>query len=404
MSFESSISRGHARNFELFVVDETGTPVRPLEGYTDGEFVMRLNDVGTWTLTIPRQIAPPEIWLPQHGVQFVSYDDTAPADGDTIMQGPIVAREWRYGRDVDVVQLGGVDDMVWLAARRGHPDPTDAYTPPSETYASAYDIRTGTRSTIARQYVDLNLGPGALTDRQVPGLTIGTDPVIGGTGKATTRFWVLLDVLRDIAQFGKLRYSIIDRVFNVHAVSDSIGPTFSVDFGTVKTFHYSEIAPWRDGGNHVVVGADGEAAARNFVEVVAADNVNQWGRMETFLDRRDLSDMSEAYAAGLEYLESIGVGAESVSNTTKGATFELVEGEQDATRWRTGWDLGTRARVIAGTVDFEAVITEINIRLRPNADLLVSPGVGHISTIDRDNVFSGIRSRTDASLRSLEVI
>lgn len=397
------------REIEVFLVHgDTGDRLDQLDGITYGEWVARDRDVGTWVLQLDRATGR-KTFGDRVAIHAVIHDDLSPPEGSTLMTGPVLVRDWDRALTAEIERdhlvLGGTDDMVWLR-RLAHPAPTEAYTPPSQQYTVARDNRSGVCSTVLAAYVDANLGPGALAPRRVPRQSIATDPLIGSTVFGSLRQAVLLDALREISSRAGVTFSNPDRTFTV-ATPGSV--RIATSLGHVAAYRFLETAPYKALGNHLVVGIGGEGAARTFVEVQAGSSVARWGRFESFVDRRDLTDVAAAQAAGEDRLAAEGVSSEGAVELLRGVTITLVD-DSPTMQWRRDWNLGDIATFVVDDVDdnplleVTTAITEANVTMTADHGVVVTPGLGVASTVPVDDPFARIRSQIDNEIRNLEAI
>lgn len=74
---------------------------------------------------------------------------------------------------------------------------------------SAGAFKTGKAETVAKQYVNENIGPGAAASRQLSGLTIQTDGGSGNTWEGDRAWCNLLEVCQDIAYAGGGDFQVV---------------------------------------------------------------------------------------------------------------------------------------------------------------------------------------------------
>jgi ribose 1,5-bisphosphokinase PhnN len=190
---------------------------------------------------------------------------------------------------MDTMTLSGKDDIAFLANRLVYPVPSGAFS------SSDYDIRTGNAETIIKQYVDVNAGPSApITDRRVLSLEVDNGKGSIVTGRA--RFHNLLEFLSSLALSGGglgFRVIQVDNVleFQVYQPSDKTRSAFfSPLLGNLSAFDYSNDNPE---ANMVIVGGSGEGKDRIITWKQDNSSIVKYGRIESFVDKRDTSDVTE---------------------------------------------------------------------------------------------------------------
>lgn len=197
-----------------------------------------------------------------------------------------------------LITISWVTHEVWLGRRLAYPDPT---APATQQTNEARWERTGPAEGLIKELIGTNLGPGALPVRRVPRLQIEPlhSPPLGATVSIGTRFQAVSDVARDIAVAGgELTWYIEhlgrDLVFRVRAPRDLSGKVrFSIDSGNLISYRAEPQAPTC---TTAIVAGQGEGTERTIIERAVA--ASPWGRIESFVDRRDTDDTAELQAAG----------------------------------------------------------------------------------------------------------
>ncbi|WP_017974373.1 siphovirus ReqiPepy6 Gp37-like family protein [Actinopolyspora halophila] len=273
----------------IYIRDERLRRVGVVDDYAKLDIIAKFNDVGTFILVIDRD-SPHAATLttPGYGIQVV-HEDT----GYVVTSGPITGPKHTHDDNLDKIELAGKDDNYYIATRVSHPSPTESLPPYSVT--SHHEV-SGTASTVLREYVDKNLGPGAISERRNPHVTIGPDPVVGKTISGKLRWGKLLEDLQALATSGgDIGFRLVDvggaLQFQVYEPVDRTGTVrFSEEFGNLAAFTYQVDAPT---GTYVYVGGQGELTARTIKEGSDPTAISTWGRVEVFEDRRDTDDDAE---------------------------------------------------------------------------------------------------------------
>ncbi|GLW91766.1 Gp37-like protein [Actinokineospora globicatena] len=364
----------------VWMIDPAGAK-RGTITWTSYRAVPRFNAVSTAEVVCPLN--------PRHALAAAPGWRLAIVDGTRVtIAGPVVDAEITIdgtgGRARPQLVLRIEDDLRWLAGTQARPAPLAALT----AQTPAYDVRTGQASTIMREYVDLNAGPGALTNRRVPGLTLAPDPATGATVTGRARFDRLLDLLAGLgisAGGPGLGFRInaglsLDKTFEIYSPTDLRGPArFSIALRNLRRLNWRLTAPT---ATHIIGGGRGEEDAREFIEVADTGAATAWGRVEDFYDYRSASD------------------ADSGAELTQGATKRLVEQTEttaveiepvDTARLVYGRDYGLGDLVtvdIYGGVTVDEMIREVEITA-DRTGKRVRPRIGSVGTT---------RTRRDALL------
>jgi hypothetical protein len=325
----------------LFVTDALGVRQAQIDTYQKCELYARANAVSTWALDLPSNTEAGRFFIATTTARLeVRLDETI------WRSGPMTSLKRTVDMDGDMLELAGVDDAVWLARRLAHPQPGSAAPPYSTT---AYDIHTGSLTTVLRDLVNVNAGPGATPIRQVPGLVVPTVVAAGPTVTVNARWQNLLTLMADNARAGGVVFDVVNLTF--HAV-------IPVDHGVIFSEGLETLGAWRStlpapSANTAFVAGGGEGTARIIREAQDAASVTAWGRVETFVDRRDTTDIAQLDQAAAEAL-ALGVTPTTVVFTPL---------DTPAQSFGTDWVLGDTVTVRAGDLTIVDQIREVHVLL-----------------------------------------
>lgn len=371
--------------WELFARNPFRDQLAQVDDFAGCEAIVRFNAVGSWVLSGLPATSDAAVVLLEEGSGLV-----ITRDGTTFLSGPVADLERVSVADSDVVQVAGVDDLVLLADRLASPEPA-TLAPPYAT--SAYDVRTGVGSSVLRQYVDVNAGPGAIAARRTAGLTLAADPGLGGSVTGRARWQPLTEILSELALAAgglgfRVRQSGSDLPFTVYQPTDrSAEVVLGYDFGSLRAFRHSVKRP---GANYVVTGGGGEGIARTVREREDGESRARWGRIERFLDQRHTSDALELDQALDEELarsaSATGLSIETID------TANLVYGDD--------YDLGDKVRVMIGESAIDEIVREVRLTLDPSG-AVVTPAIGTPSPSAVLGTFDALRDLAKRT-RSLE--
>lgn len=195
------------------------------------------------------------------------------------------------------------DDLIRLWGRLAYPTPTAAITAQTVDYG---DVQTGPAETVLLHYINANAGPGALTARQVPGLTVPASSGRGGTVTVTARLDVLGRLVADLADPAGLRVRVVHTGGALAVVVDDAPDlTATAKYGTPEAggpgmlgedWSYTLAKPDVTAAE---VAGGGEGTARTFRERVDTAAETAWGRrVEALVDQRQTTDTGELDKAG----------------------------------------------------------------------------------------------------------
>ncbi len=337
-----------------------------IDEYKSARLIPVYNDVGTWELQVDRRSdQAAALTTPGWGIVV-----TRTGASGAVFSGPIVSRHHVVSTSEQTITIGGVTDDVWLKRRLVSPSPAESAPP----YSQAYDAQTGTASSVLRHYIDVNAGPSAILTRQIPGLTIAADPVIGSSVSGNGRWDNLLTFLQTLATAGGVGFRIVQvgtgLQFQVYAGTDRTGTAkFSIPLGTLAGFDYQSIAPT---GNYIYVGGLGSGTSRVFAEYPDSNSIATWGRIEgDFVDRGDTSDTAQMQSAAADAQAR---GAEQTS-------LSITPLERPGLRYGVDYFLGDKVSVQADDL-IQDLVRTVEITLTPQGPQTVRPGIGTARSAD----------------------
>lgn len=340
-------------DWTLYVADRAGTRQAQIDTYESAEVVARVNDISSWTLSLPSDTEAGRIFATDTFARLeVAYRD------ETWRSGPVTQIERTVDLDGDMLDIAGADDTIWLARRLAHPQPSAAAPPYSTT---AYDTHTGPVSTVLAELVNVNAGPGAVAARRVAGLTVPTPAPAGPAVTVDARWQNLLTRLQDTARPSGMLFDIVDLVFHAWLPVDS-GAVFSEGLETLAGWTLTAPAPT---ANKAVVAGGGQLTARVVREATHATSVASWGLVEAFVDQRQTTDTAALdQAAG----EALAAGVAPVS-------VEFVPLDTEGQQFGRDWQLGDLVTVVAGTLTVHDQIRQVAVKLGAD-DVTIVPSVG----------------------------
>jgi hypothetical protein len=376
--------------YQLYVRDENLNRVEPIDDYTRFDFIPRFNQPGSWVLELPTNTpAAKELIKPKSGV-------IVKKGKKTIFSGPVTSPKRKFDTESDNLTVSGSCDMIHIfrsllyPASSGHP------------YDVAYDVRTGNAESIMKAYLNDNIGANANPERKVPFLNTEVEKGLGKKVTGRMRFHNMVEKFAELALVGgSLGFRVVqvgkELQFQVYQPEDKTRTIlFSPMLGNLLDFEYSTEAPE---ANYVIVGGGGEGADRLLLEKGDSASIAKYGRIESFIDRRDTTEIPELQQALDEELldkgEKSGLSISPID--TEGMTFgkdyvlgdkvsvvltqpnEVVEIEtlhyflsafqSGSTTTRRAFEIQEKLQVITD------VIREVNISITPEG-ATVSPIVG----------------------------
>ncbi|MFG3136135.1 siphovirus ReqiPepy6 Gp37-like family protein [Streptomyces sp. NPDC048211] len=227
----------------VYVRDATLARVGQVDDYTSLTVIPRYNAIGAYTMEISADSAKADLLVEGNGLIIRT------AAGDLVDSGPIRTVDWSRSESdggAGKLTVTGVSDTALLAQYTCWPNPAAAI---GSQASAVYKISAVKAETAMRALVNANAGPGALTGRKNPLLTLAAD---GGRGPTITRqvnqFDSLLTVLTDIADAAGLGIRVIQvgtgLQFQVYAPTDRSGiARFSFGLGNLTDASYTTTPP-----------------------------------------------------------------------------------------------------------------------------------------------------------------
>jgi hypothetical protein len=277
-------------DLQVYVRNSGHQIVGQVDDYTQVQLVLRYNAVSNWVLNISATSRNASLLSPgsnpNGGLVFKLY-------GATLLSGPIHTFGYAENEDGTAqLTLSGPDDTQYLANALVWPDPAHAIDAQTTSYYSVTGSPSSTE-TLMKNLVDLNLGPGALTERRKSGLTVEASANRGKTGQSFKyRFEPVLDALAELARGapigsppGYLGFRIRQKdtsagiEFQVYTTTDRKSTaTFSKGRNNLISTSYQATAPTM---TYAVLGAGREAVDGSDNAAVVAKELFGYSRIDT---------------------------------------------------------------------------------------------------------------------------
>lgn len=326
------------------------------------ELTRRLNDVGAWSLEFDRvcQEIPHYALNGKYGIEVWR-------NGSRIFTGPITKVNWNKSGDERVIRIGGTDEIGYLSRRVIMPDPFHAVSPRFNAAYVTYTPDWGWVEDVMKDLVRTQIGPEADPARKIPFIDV-EESYLGGLGiNKQFRFDNLLTSLQDLILYvDGYRFDMEQTTVNeAEKIQFKMKPVkttwktgengneFSERLRNLGDYDYTFEAPEF---NFVLVGGQRDAGQpggddpKNRVFAFSGNEYSRahWGTIETFIDRRDLSDVNQLAQVCWEELGLPYYGKEDPEKNMLAkvnVTAELLEVEGGPQLF-TDFDLGDYVRVV----------------------------------------------------------
>ncbi|MER6112435.1 Gp37-like protein [Streptomyces hirsutus] len=387
------------RDLQVYVRNSSHQIIGQVDDFTQVALVLRYNAVSNWALDISATSRNASLLAPgsnpNGGLVFKLY-------GTTLLSGPIHTFGYAENEDGTAkLTLAGPDDTQHLANALVWPNPGSAIDSQTAAYYSVTASSSSTE-TLMKNLVNLNLGPGAITERRKSGLTVETSSNRGKTGQSFKyRFEPVLDALAEIARGapigtppGYLGFRIRQKdasagiEFQVYTTTDRrTTATFSKGRNNLISTSYQAAAPTM---TYAILGAGREAVDGSDNAAVVAKALFGYSRVDTqpvfpgyrvegFVDVGEVDPAATGAQAQLDEKgqDALYTGATSVTITMK---------PQDTPQLTFGKDffLGDQVQVLVPYVDaVQEQIREVELTFSASDGLTTEITVGTEATTSR---------------------
>ena len=207
--------------YQIIVRNQAGAQVAILTTWRTLEYVLRLNDVGSYTLELDGDLAVVDEFVVDGQVEIRRRDQDAGVDWYTDFRGFHRTEQERNEQDGRSVYVSQGVDFKHLLARR-----VILY---SDTTAGAG--KTGPGETVMKSYVEENAGAGAFENGRIfdgifPDFTVQADGGAGLAWAGNKPFRSLLETLREIADVTDVDFDLVatgPAAFEFQAKAEPLG-------------------------------------------------------------------------------------------------------------------------------------------------------------------------------------
>ncbi|MFJ6566653.1 siphovirus ReqiPepy6 Gp37-like family protein [Streptomyces sp. NPDC091292] len=338
----------------VYVRDSTLKRLGQVAEYTDLTVVPRFNAIGAMTMAISADSPIAPLLVEGNGLVVKT------ASGQTVMSGPIRTPDWsRSESDAGngKLTIGAVSDDEVLARYACWPSPGSAIG--SQT-ASVYKISATAAETAMRTLVNVNAGPGALTSRRNPLLTLAPNTVLGpAVTREVNQFDNLLTVLQDIAGAAGLGFRVVQvgsaLQFQVFQPADKTGTArFSFGLGNLTDASYSTTPPTC---TRAIVVAGGGTSPRVCKTYDRTDPLWPGLVLEQFVDQTSVDTASVDLAAQMDQ-----AGEEALSNGAGQGSLSISPIDLPLLRYGRDYNVGdTVSAQLRGGTWYTDVVREVTL-------------------------------------------
>jgi hypothetical protein len=375
------------------VRDETYNKVGQIvsRDIADLNILVKYNSTGSWRLVLPYN-HPLVDALRTPGSGLVVNGPTG-----VIISGPTTYVKKLSDREnpLGFWEINGVDDSIILFETLAYPYPEDDDV---NNQLTAFDTRVGQGESIMKGFVSANIGPDAVASRKISNLVIEADSELGELTTYSSRFDNLQKILDAVSSVNGLGYKLVQEgdnlVFRVFQPTDRTDEIkMDIENGQLESIEYVYKSPEV---TRVIVGGDGTAEQRTFLEVTNADSLSaeaEWNRrIELFVDASSTNNEDEMILKGKEYLAE---GGKTIKTTT------VVPSDNSTMQYGIDWFVGDSVSVVVNDELITNVVKEVAIILN-DSGVSVKATVGEIIEEDIEAQLIFNQKRHDKRLDNLE--
>jgi hypothetical protein len=319
-------------------------------------------------------------------------------DNVQVMSGSLTAIK----RGSSVSTVSGVADTSVLGDRVLFPDPTKTI----DQQPVAYDDRSGAAETVLLEYINANIGPGALSTRQLTSLRLPATQGRGTSVSISSRLEALLDTVQDIAEMGGLHVEIVHKEdtsgpYLMLTIRPTTDRSANVGFGTQGSFTGGVVgSDWsytlsRPTVTRAIVAGGGIGADRVFVESSSSDAESAWGAVvEELVDERSTTDNTQLTQAGTDALSS---GANPVS-----VSFSISDSPD--LQYRRDWFVGDKVAVSVDDLNLTDVVREVTTTVQVQEGSPTETVSAVVGSRDSSAWVSKTNTQVAKALRALDLL
>ncbi len=377
--------------YKLYVRDGKLNRVAEVTDFDSFEAIIRYNDLGTWSLTIPASTPAAQYlkFVNNLSTEYLTPGIILTRDGDVLMSGVVKKKKLVTNDKGDKYTFSGVDDNGLLADRDARPNRA------GQDYSSQIsDNRTGDASSVLMHFVRANAGDQSERERPIPGLILGPNYGYGKTVSGQAQWQTLLALLQAVSADGGVRFRLHQPSvganylqFDVDHASDRTGSIiFSRELGTIAS---ATIIEEVSAINAIVGGGKGEGVLRSFSEDRDDRSIRRYGRIERFQDIRDVENafIHDRIDAMLDQLR-------------ERLTVSVVPVETATTQFGRTYGLGDIVTLKADDLILQPTINQVKITIDDNGavilpELTTSPAAP-------PNAFGGVAKALETRISTIE--
>ncbi|MFJ9900246.1 siphovirus ReqiPepy6 Gp37-like family protein [Streptomyces sp. NPDC091280] len=405
--------------YRVEVRDAALNRIGVIDTWISMDLVVRYCQQGSWQILV--EAGTPQADLLQKGGGVAIYQD----DVDfPILTGQIESFQHYWTNDqhtsLGSLYFGGKCDNKLAYSRLAFPDPSKSAT---QQWNTTDDTRTVSGPAGHLVWSELNqaLGSGALANRKVSGVVIGSDVTFGSTVSDNLQWDVIGTKLESWIDTTTTGYRFVwdpnTKLISLHLFSPrdlSKDVRFSRELGNLREFTWALTAPTV---TRVIVACQGTGKNRYMYQQIDSDSEAEWGlQIEQFLDRRDLpikadpttglpikADLSvtdDAFTTAKQAV--LDAATEALTTGAKNGNFQLYPIDTPHIKFGRDYFVGDLVTVSVDGTEYTDIVREVSITVDQGGQTqTVSPSIGEQGSSNPLNLYKTVFDMRE-KLRRLE--
>lgn len=361
-----------------------------LKGYTF-TLTLRFNEVGTWTLDIPRELCPPGWPAPGSGLIFMR-------DGRVVASGNWDEESFRWAADPASGESGqgkytfsGDTDLGRIAYQVVYPSPERAWN--DQTKKTHYES-TDLCETVLRAVVYAQCMDGTPSVRRVKGLELSDNNGLGTFVAYRERFAPLVETLRSTALVGGgLGFDVVDKLNGTQEfiVWEPVDRTETARFGR-ELGNVTELEVRRQSPVATVALVAGAEAGRDRFGLEKPDPSADpaWGRRELYVDQSIVRDEDEdgnpvtGPPTANELAQYEKAADDALSSQGELFSVSAVTLDTPELRWGRDYVLGDKVAVLTPFGQLSDIVRQVEVTVSAEGveDIRSAIGAADLTTDD----------------------
>ena len=358
--------------YGVFARTMEGTLIERISDFVTLRILMTLNDVGSWS--IKSRTKEPCPFEPGMGIVVVRDSEFLYGGIVEKIQDTLDAKTSLYTWEVS-----GVGDLGYLNRRVCYVDPITGSTTNAGHYTDSGEL-----SSVINRLIDRNVGENALESRREPIIRSNSVTPFGGQASVYLRFQNLLSAVVSTcrkngynirANWDKNNSKVFYELFTGTNLSQDI--IFTEQLNNITNSEFIAKAPE---GNSLIAGGKGEMTEREFAYADNATSIDQWGRIEKFVDARNQDGLEDYVNGKLDEKSENVIGYSCTASDS-----------DNAPQFGKDYNLGDIISMKVGTTYIAAEVQQVEIEVSGGRET-ISPKFGTVAIGKFREIFAKLSS------------